>query len=88
MSLEIKVNEVVEVLIGDEWYSVDGRSFYIDEYEYIAASKLKSDKPKRLLSCGAEVDAGVPAMGFRFRNDGCWLYGPITAIQAVKTVKG
>lgn len=76
MSLYIDVDKVTEVLLADGWHAVEDGSFDLDSYEYHHGDHM--------LHGGGNY--GVCATGFTFRNaDGHSMFGPLTAILAVKT---
>jgi hypothetical protein len=78
MSLYIDVDNVTEVLLADGWHTVADGSFDLDAYEY--------HHNDHVLQGGGNY--GVCANGFTFINpDGDTLFGPLTAILAVKTRK-
>ena len=62
MSLEINVDDVIAVLIGDTWYSVEDQSFNIDSYEFTWGETL--------IHGGGH--SGVCASGYSFTTRTCW----------------
>lgn len=89
MSLAIDVDKVEAVLVGNKWYSVDDykekSSFDLDAYEYLQFWENDGiEKSNVLLGGGQESEAGVPATGFTFTNNGHQFCGPITAIQMIR----
>lgn len=78
MSLYIEVDEVTEVLLADGWHAVTDKSFNLDSYEYHWGETV--------LHGGG--NSGVCATGYTFVDaDGDTLFGPLTALLAVKTRK-
>lgn len=76
MSLNIDVDKVTEVLLADGWHTVADGSFDLDSYEFHHGDHV--------LHGGGR--SGVCATGFTFRDaNGESLFGPLTAILAVKT---
>lgn len=90
MSLAIDIDKITEVLLVDGWHKVamnkQGIStFDLDAYEYIQQRGEHKD-PLLLLPGGNEQL--VPATGFNFaESGGSIIYGPVTAILAVRTGK-
>lgn len=78
MSLAIEVDDVRRVLLSDgQWHLVVDKSFTTDSYEFVCGSYTQLG--------GGQCDL-VPSTGFAFKDrDGQWVYGPLTAIQAVRT---
>lgn len=77
MSLRISVEKVYAVLLADGWHDVAGASFNLDTYEYFRGDQ-------RVLESGP----GGSSTGFGFREpSGNHLYGPLTAILAVRIVR-
>ena len=86
MSLAIDVDKVKGVLLSDGWYEVKDRSFVLDSYEYLwwpeGADGAKIEEPDVVHGGG---QSGVCATGFTFKgNEGDWISGPLTAIEAVR----
>lgn len=84
MSLAIDVDHVTEVLLADGWHQVLDGSFTLDAYEYLWYSAGNPDEAQILHGGG---NSGVCATGFGFKSSDGWLYGPLTAIQAVKQIQ-
>lgn len=90
MSLQIDVDRVASVLIAGEWYEVVDNSFGLDSYEfgvYYPDESYLSGKGFDCVHGGG--NSGVCAIGFAFRvkhglSETTWMYGPLTAIQAVR----
>lgn len=74
MSLAIDVDKVSAVLLADGWHEVTGASFDIDSYEFLHQDVL--------LHGGGS--SGVCAAGFVFTSGDITMYGPLTAILAVR----
>jgi hypothetical protein len=77
MSLDISIDGVTELLLADGWHSVVDRSFDLDAYEFSVSD--------RTIHGGGH--SGVCATGFSAIVDEpsrCRLYGPLTAILAVR----
>lgn len=86
MSLCIQPNKITSILVAGEWIDIDPGSFYLDAYEYV-------DFGDDELSDGdvwhGGGDSGVCATGFRVTPRGFStqrIQGPLTAIQAVRTI--
>ena len=78
MSLGISVDRVQSVLLADGWHDVAGASFNLDTYEYFQGDQRV---PK-------DEQGSVRSTGFGFRElSGNLLYGPLTAILAVRIVR-
>jgi hypothetical protein len=74
MSLAIEINRVAEVLIGGTWYRVEMNSesastFVVDSFEFVPTN--------------APPIGDVPP-GFGFMSNGQMIFGPLSAIQAVR----
>jgi hypothetical protein len=99
MSLAIDIDAVTSVLVGGHWFNVeqneDGEStFDVDSYEYMDADlwdmRMReggSGRDAMRLAGGQYESCGIPATGFGFKDKdtGGWVYGPLTSIQAVVT---
>ena len=78
MSISISVDKVKTVLLADGWHDVAGASFKVGAYEYARGDTTVF--PSRQL--------GENPAGFEFREpSGDHLYGPLTAILAVRIVR-
>jgi hypothetical protein len=74
MSLAIREQEVVAVLLVDGWHEVDPGSFYIDAYEYIHDD--------------GSVAAGGIGVGFHAEDaERGEMAGPLSSVLAVKIVR-
>lgn len=81
MSLSIPTANIIQVMIGNEWFPCTAGSFYIDAYEFHDESGDHHDS--------FPTSSGVTYVGFSFRTDGEFrLCGPMTAIKAVKVDSG
>ena len=76
VSLDIHIEDVVEVLLADGWHVVHGRTFELDAFDF-------THKGRRVHGGG---DSGVCATGFSFVTDqeGSRLAGPLTSILALR----
>lgn len=90
MSLAINLDKVNRVLLSDGWHVVLNESFALDAYEYLwYPNEDTTIMDTELVHYGGQ--SGICATGFKFQgignaNDGTlWMYGPLTAIQAVET---
>lgn len=89
MSLAIDTDKVVGVLLADGWHGVAAKSFDIDSYEFLYYHN-PSDPSDFMMSHGGG-QSGVCASGFMFTetyegtSGGAKVYGPLTAILAVRT---
>lgn len=78
MSAAISVDKVKTVLLADGWHDVAGASFTVGTYEYARSNAVAP----------ASGPPGDHPMGFGFREpSGDHLYGPLTAILAVRIVR-
>lgn len=78
MSLAIDVAQVAAVLLPDgEWYDVEAKSFNLDAYEF--------QEGEQTIHKGGQ--GGITSTGFVFKvkNRGSMMYGPLTAIVAVRS---
>lgn len=75
MSLRIDIDKVTAVLLADGWHTVDDASFDCDAYEFMSGDG-------ELVHGGGQ--SGVCATGFGFNSEDARIYGPLTAILAVK----
>lgn len=79
MSLAIDTDDVKEVMIGDVWYKVEGKSFCIDSYEFL------DGKGRDAMVVHGGGQCGITAAGFSFMTENeITISGPLTAIMAVK----
>jgi hypothetical protein len=93
MSLAIDIDKVTEVLLVDGWHRVADDSFFLDAYEYIEPRERKDP----ILHFGGGQGKGAPSTGFGFSEQlaaktgasggTVTIYGPISAILAVRTKK-
>ena len=76
VSLDIEIEEVVEVLLADGWHVVHGKTFELDGFDF-------THEGRRVHGGG---DSGVCATGFSFVTDqeGSRLAGPLTSILALR----
>ena len=76
MSLDINIEDVLEVLLADGWHVVHGESFELGPFDF-------THKGRRVHGGG---DSGVCATGFSFVTDqeGSRLAGPLTSILALR----
>lgn len=78
MSLAIETDEVFAVLVGGSWWKVQKNSFDLDSFEFVHGGE----------SVYGGGQSGVCATGFTFVTDtGVEMFGPLTAIQAVKVMR-
>jgi hypothetical protein len=85
MSLAIDVDKVEAVLLADgTWYSVQDASFTMDAYEYIwwPNDTARERGDFEILHGGGA--GGITSSGFRFKSEGRWLSGPLSAVLAVQ----
>lgn len=75
MSLEIDTKKIAAVMVGGQWFPVDGKSFVIDWYDFAngAAWQVQGS------SNGETV-----MLGYTFVSGDAAYAGPITAIQSVR----
>ena len=90
MSLAINIDKVIRVLLSDGWHDVLEESFTLDAYEYLwYPSDHETAMNAEIVHGGGK--SGVCSTGFKFQGIGnaddgpLWMYGPLTAIQAVET---
>ena len=77
MNFEIGVDKVKSVLLADGWHDIAGASFNVGAYEYVYGGAA---------ALGGQ--SGGSSTGFGFREpSGDHLYGPLTAILAVRIVR-
>ena len=76
VSLDIDIEDVLEVLLADGWHVVHGESFELGAFDF-------THKGRRVHGGG---DSGVCATGFSFVTDqeGSRLAGPLTSILALR----
>jgi hypothetical protein len=76
MSLDIDIEDVVEVLLADGWHVVHGKTFELGAFDF-------TNKGRRVHGGG---DSSVCATGFSFVTDqeGSRLAGPLTSILALR----
>lgn len=76
MSQAIDITMISEVLIANEWVSVQPGTFRLDAYEFVQEHTTAKVQP----------GAGNPMMsvGFTFRSDSSRYAGPMSSIRAVK----
>jgi hypothetical protein len=78
VSLAISVDKVKTVLLADGWHDVAGASFTVGAYEYARGDAIAFPSGQ----------LGENPTGFGFREpSGDHLYGPLTAILAVRIVR-
>jgi len=78
VSLGISVDKVQSILLADGWHDVAGASFNLDTYEYVQGDQRVPEDGR----------GGARSTGFGFRElSGNHLYGPLTAILAVRIVR-
>lgn len=86
MGLAIDVDEVTAVLLTDGWHMVADKSFTLDAYEFLYYG---SEERKRNHDYIALTSHPSSPSGFGFKEASGdttgWIYGPITAILAVRT---
>ena len=86
MSLAIEINRVAEVLIGGTWYRVEmnnesGSTFVLDSYDFVPAGTPGAQDADG----AAEASKGNgPPLGFGCMSNGQMMFGPLSAIQAVR----
>lgn len=93
MSLAIDVDLVTDVLLADGWHKVASKSFNLDSYEYLwsgrtgmTVAQFEEHYKDDAMLIHPGGNSGVCATGFGFETDqGEWMYGPLTAVLAVKT---
>jgi hypothetical protein len=82
MSLAIDIDKVSAVCIGGEWELVADASFFLDSYEFVW--NRGGERRDRMVHGGGA--SGICSTGFGFKTKGgSWIYGPLSAIQAVTT---
>ena len=84
MSLALDVDDVVQVLLTDgKWYPVANNSFELDAYEYVWRVD-RHTRPDHVWQ-----DEKLTTIGFCFYAGigDEWISGPLSAIQAVRTVR-
>lgn len=84
VSLAIDVDAITEVLLQDGWHSVLNASFTLDAYEFVQNTATAAGESSLVLHGGGE--AGVCSTGFSFESNDGHIAGPLTAIQAVKSL--
>lgn len=79
MSLRIRTDHIIEVLLVDGWHKAI--NFDVDAYEYIASGETEEED--FLLLGGGDCE-GVPSTGFSFTEHGTLVNGPLTSVLAVR----
>jgi hypothetical protein len=76
MSLRIEIGDVTSVLLADGWHGVRDQTFGLDSYEFAHGEDL----------IHGSGESGICAIGFCFEEEATaqWLYGPLSAILAVR----
>jgi hypothetical protein len=78
VSLGISVDRVQSVLLADGWHDVAGASFNLGTYEYFQGDQRVPEDGR----------GDLRSTGFGFRElSGNHLYGPLTAVLAVRIVR-
>jgi hypothetical protein len=80
MSLAIDIRQISEVLIANEWISVQAGTFRLDTYEFVQEHSTAHVQP------GA--GNSMTALGFTFRSGSSHYAGPMASIRAVKFTDG
>jgi len=96
MSLAIDITKVHRVLLMDGWHHVWNKTFQLDSYEFLQFPDSDKNIHNTTVLHGGGA-SGVCATGFTFmcriespnpphQKDPriIWMYGPLTAIQAVE----
>jgi hypothetical protein len=76
MSLRIEIGGVKSVLLPDGWHGVRDGTFGLDSYEFVHGTDM----------IHGSGESGLCPTGFCFEEEstGQWLYGPLSAILAVR----
>jgi hypothetical protein len=76
MSLAIRPDNVLAVLLADGWHDVRGNSFEIDSYEFVRDAEVHF---------GGSIVSGTGMVGAKWTGtDDRVIYCPLTSILAVK----
>lgn len=88
MSLAINPDQVRGVLLADGWHTVAEyqeeepiSTFALDAYEYVTPHPVADRDPL--------IQQGDETLGFAFQDadGGQWVYGPLSSVIAVRTVR-
>lgn len=85
MSLNINVDDVIEVLLADGWHKVLNDSFDIDAYEYSRPDEDERWGYRTLLG-GGQYE-GITAVGAIWEEENGFVCCPVTAILAIRRRK-
>jgi hypothetical protein len=76
MSLAIDITVISEVLIANEWISVQPGTFRLDKYEFVQEGTTAKVQPG--------TGNSMTALGFTFRSGSANYAGPMASIRAIK----